>query len=497
MFKGIRTVTELGKCPEGQSAEQHIRAVRAAMEEHARRAMLILQEAEEAGRASNLLADEQRNFDRFSNESRLLENLLARLEWGESIDWSQVSHAGPDSEAQRRAEADFDDWAPTKWAGHDPLAGPRGYDRQARVGWERLTYRPDDTRTSWVRDLRSMVDGVSGEQAAARERLARNAREVASVEKRALTSYTPGAASELVPPAWALDLIATVSRPARITADQIQGAPLPPNAMTINVPRITSGTSVAAQASENTAVSDTNAGTDMISSSVHTLAGKQVLSFQIVDQSPVNVDQLIIQDLAAELAKQVDAFVLTSNATGKTGILSMPDAHVVSYTDTTPTPQELYAKIADGIQRVSTTRYLPPDKIIMHPRRWSWFLAALDNNGRPLVTPEANHPQNAMAAQGSVVAQGFAGTLQGLPVFLDSVIPTNSGTGTNEDTIIIMRSPDLLLWESGPRIVADRVSLAGQLSLQVVLWEYCAVQMRRYPQSVARVSGTGLATPAF
>lgn len=466
----IHTAEELRQRPDGWTFERHLQAVKQAAVDHSDALQSLLKRTENKGEWK---AEDRRTFDAHESECGSLRMLAKTLEMspeGQEVDLSKVVQTGIGSDEQR------------------------GYDNQGRHTGGGLTYRPDDTVTSWVKDLRAVADGGSP---AAQERLARNSREVASAEKRALTSYTAGAASELVPPTWALNLIATVARPARVTADQISNNVLPPNAMTINVPRILTGTSVAAQATENTTVSDTNVSTDMISSLVHTLAGKQTLSFQIVDQSPVNVDRLIIEDLAAELARQVDLFVLTSNATGKFGILNQSGTSVVAYTDGTPTPGELYAKIADGIQRVSTTRFLPPDKIVMHPRRWAWFLAALDSSGRPLVLPEANHPMNAVATQGGVVAQGAAGTLQGLPVYLDAVLPVNGGAGTNQDSILILRSSDLLLWESPTRIVADRISLAGQLSLQIVLWEYAAIQMGRYPTSTSLVQGTGLVTPTF
>lgn len=42
--------------------------------------------------------------------------------------------------------------------------------------------------------------------------------------------------------------------------------------------------------------------------------------------------------------------------------------------------------------------------------------------------------------------------MQGLPVFLDANIPTNAGTNTNEDKIIVGRfSDDLLFEEAGGR----------------------------------------------
>jgi hypothetical protein len=104
---------------------------------------------------------------------------------------------------------------------------------------------------------------------------------------------------------------------------------------------------------------------------------------------------------------------------------------------------------------------------------------------------------NSAAVQRGVIAQGAAGEMLGLPVFLDANISTTNGGGNNEDVVLMLNTNDLLLYESQLRLLPDRISLAGQLSLQLVLWEYVLIQFQRYPSSVAVVSGTGLAAPVF
>lgn len=257
---------------------------------------------------------------------------------------------------------------------------------------------------------------------------------------------------------------------------------------------------MAEQGAENTEVANTQAQTDSISAKLATLAGQQVLSHQLVDQSPAGVDQIVLADLAGELAKQIDRFALSNNEPGKVGLLATPGVNVVSYTATSPTPAGLYAKIADGIQQVSTNRFAPPDAIIMHPRRFAWLTAATDSTNRPLVVPTAQMPSNVMAAQGGVVAEGLVGSMQGLAVYVDPNVPTNltvGGSGDAEDVVIVARTADLHLWETPPRVIVDRVSLANQLSIRVVLFSYVAVQCGRYPKSISLIEGSGLNTPAF
>lgn len=140
---------------------------------------------------------------------------------------------------------------------------------------------------------------------------------------------------------------------------------------------------------------------------------------------------------------------------------------------------------------------MPPDKIFMHPRRWAWLTVSVDTAGRPLVVPVAQMPQNAIASMGDVISEGFVGTMQGLPVYVDPNIPTNLGAGTNEDRIIIARSSDVILFEGTPRAEAFRETYADQLSVLLRFYNYAALHSERYPKSLSVVSGTGLIAPTF
>ncbi|MDN5861563.1 MAG: phage major capsid protein, partial [Pseudonocardia sp.] len=329
----------------------------------------------------------------------------------------------------------------------------------------------------------------------ARDRRARNARPVAD-EHRAL-SGTDGAGGDYVPPAYLVDQWVRLARAGRVVADQVTHQPLPAGTDTINLPRMVTGTATAAQASQNTAIQQTDATTDTIAANVETIAGGQTLSLQLVEQSPVAVDDLVLGDLLADLAVKVDTFTINNNAAGKRGMINVTGVNSITYTDATPTVGELYAKIADAVQQIHTGRFLPPSKIFMHPRRWAWLLAALDTQTRPLVVPVAQMPQNAIAAMGGVAAEGLVGSLQGLPVFVDPNLPTNLGAGTNEDRIVVTRAEDVILYESLPRAEVFREVLAAQMSIFVRVYEYAAIHAGRYPKSISVISGTGLVAPTF
>lgn len=209
------------------------------------------------------------------------------------------------------------------------------------------------------------------------------------------------------------------------------------------------------------------------------------------------MDQVLLADLLADYAVRLDTFVITNNVANKRGLLNVSGLNSVAYTDGTPTVGELYSKGADAIQQIHTGRFLPPDKVFMHPRRWAWFTASLDTAGRPLVVPTANMPQNVLAAMGDVVSEGFVGTFQGLPVYVDPNIPINLGVSTNEDRIIIARTNDILLYEGVMRAEAFRETYGHQLSVLLRVFNYAAIHAERYPKALSVVSGTGLITPTF
>lgn len=349
---------------------------------------------------------------------------------------------------------------------------------------EPTTYRAEGER-SWFRDL--FAANTRGDREAL-DRLHRN-----NAEARALsTSDTAG--GDFVPPAYLTDQWIRFARAGRVSIDQLDKQPLPAGTDSLNYPAITTGTVAATQSSQNSGFNESDAVTATKTAAVHTLGGLQKLAVQLIDQSPVNLDGVILQDLAADTARAQDVWGLTSNATGKYGLLSTQSAIAVTYTDASPTVGELYSSIANAIQQVHTNRYAAPTRVLMHPRRWGWMLAALDSSDRPLIVPAANGRFNSAGTQEGVSSEGYVGDIQGIPVFVDANIPTNLGTGTDEDRIIVLKADDVVFAESAPRLEAFRETLANQGTVLFRAYVYSAM-VARYAKSVAVISGTGLVNP--
>ena len=364
-----------------------------------------------------------------------------------------------------------------------------------RVGSEPATYRKDGP-ASYFRDLVA-VNLNRGEMRSAMDRLVRNNAEV-SVESRAL-STTDGAGGDFVPPLWMINDYVELARTARPTADRVRNEVLPTGTDSVNIPKIATGTAVAEQATQNTAVQNTDATTSSITANVATIAGQQIIPVQLIEQSPLNMDSILLADLAADYATKVDLFVLNNNAVNKKGLLQEAGTNAVTFTSGSPTVALFYSQLANAVQLVTTGRFLPPDTIVMHPRRWAWLLAASDSSMRPLVTINPGQsPMNSIGtANGVAGANGVVGNIMGLDVVVDPMVPTNLGAGTNQDPVVVFRASDSILWEGAPHAEAFRETKADQLSVLLRFYRYAAFTPARYQKSVSVINGTGLVAPTF
>lgn len=359
---------------------------------------------------------------------------------------------------------------------------------------------------SYARDLiRTQMNlDVDGSSA---QRLARHASEVATDPEYRDLNREDGTGGYAVPPLWLMNMFTELARPGRALANLAANQSLPAGTDSINIPRVKTGTTVAVQtgspSNDNQAVSETDMTDDFINAPVRTLAGQQGLAIQLLDQSPINFDEVVFRDLVAEYAVQVDKQVISgTGANGQVlGIRNTAGIETVTSDAATgtaaPGPQvaDVYTALADAVQRVQTKRFMPPTAIVMHPRRWAWFLSSADTTGRPLVVPAANNPQNAVATVSGVSPEGVVGQMHGLPVVTDPNIPTNLGTGTNQDVMYVLRASDLLLYESGLRTRVLPEVRSETLTVLLQVYSYLAFTAARYPKSVVEVGGTNLVNP--
>jgi HK97 family phage major capsid protein len=357
---------------------------------------------------------------------------------------------------------------------------------QGYAGHESRVYSPNG-RASYFSDLINVSRGTADYQA--RQRLATYDQEFRDLNR------ADGTGGQFVPPTYLVDEFIGLPRPGRVTADLLTRRPLPPGTDVLNIPKIATGTATAIQPQDNDPVQETDATDATISAPVRTIAGQQDVAVQLLDQSPVNFDDIIAADLMASYNQQLGNQVLSGAGTSGTltGLRSVPSIESVTWTSATPTVLELQKRVADAVQRIATALYEPPNAIIMAPRRWAWLTMQVDSSNRPMIVPEAYGPTNAPGvAAGGITAEGRVGSFAGLPVFIDSQVPVN--VSTNQDLILVLNTKESILWESTPRVRVLPEVLSGTLTVRIQLYNYVALATRQ-AKSIAVISGTGLVTP--
>lgn len=335
----------------------------------------------------------------------------------------------------------------------------------------------------------------------AQARLARHNEMMLDTAYREFRDVGTAAFGALIPDQFLTSLYAPLARAGRPFANLCNRLTLPPSGMVFKIPRLTTGTAVASQATENTEAQETNLDETTLSVDVRTIAGQQDVSRQALERGEFS-DDLVFGDLVGAYVTELDNQVLNGAGTSGThlGVRQVTGINSVTYTDATPTVGEAYPKIADAVQQINTGRFLPPDLVVMHPRRWAWFMAAVDTQNRPLVVPAANMPMNAIGVGEADVYGQVVGQILGIPIITDANVATNLGAGTNEDIIIIVRRADMLLWELAggvPFQLRFEQTLGGALTVKLVVYSYSAFTGGRYPEAIGTVGGTGLVTPTF
>ena len=337
-------------------------------------------------------------------------------------------------------------------------------------------------------------------------------------ESRTAPNTTAGTGGELVPPLWAMNLTAPFLRPGRVFANRITGMPLPAGIDVINIPKITLGTLTGPQVANNAPVVSQDFTTTSVSGNVNTYAGQSDISLQLLEQSPLQIDSLIFDDLGRDLAQRLDiAIIAGTGANGQhTGILLVSNASSPSVTQASAITVSSatfdnsasggqYRSIVKGVNQIETLTFmaLPPTAIWAHPRRTNFWATAADSTNRPLFLPAKYGQYNAYGTnEGSPTPEGVAGELFGLPVVKDSNMPTTcvtgAATGGTGDAIVVLNEDVPILYEGTVRLRALPEILSGTLGVRYQAYQYSAFIPNRFPQAISILTGTtGLAAPTF
>ena len=424
-------------------------------------------EAVAAENRTDLTADETTKVDALVAESRSLDSKIENL----------------------KAQADADAKVAEVRAAVADVAMPKS--GGAKVTREERTY----TAQSGASFIKDAFNAQFKQDFSAQDRLARHMREEEVERRDGTTANFEG----LVVPQYLTDLAAPLARAGRPTADfATNKMPLAPSGMTLNISRMTTGTSTAIQQTQATDVSETDADDTLLTVNVRTIAGQQDLSRQAIERG-TGIDSFVIGDLIRSWHTTLNSQIINGAGTNGTikGIRAS-GGNAVTFTATTPTVALLYPKLADALQKVQSNVFTTPTHWIMHPRRLAFLLAGVDGSNRPLVVPSANGPMNAVATGAGTAQYGNSGySLLGLPIIADASVQTT--LSTDQDEIYLVDSREMHLWEQpgSPFSLRFEATNAGSLTVKSVVYGYAAFTAERYPLAASIISGTGLAAPSF
>ncbi|MFE1543614.1 phage major capsid protein [Streptomyces microflavus] len=370
------------------------------------------------------------------------------------------------------------------------------YDRVARVGAEERTYRPDQDRrgAGFQGDVMAAFLG----DYEARDRLSRHMAEERTERGNRLRetrAVGTGAFGGLVIPQYLTDMYAPQARTGRPFADACRPHTLPAQGMTVEISRVTTGTSVDNQSSENGSISETDMDDTVLSIPVRTAAGKQTASRQSIERG-AGVEDVILDDLFRAYASRVDTTMLNVASVGLTNV-----ATSVAYTDASPTTAELYPKVLEGLAGMEAAlldQASGDNLAVMHSRRWYWMQNAMGAS-YPLITQPGVVAQTLGANYAEAYGRGVRGILpNGTPVIVDNNIAINGGAGTNEDEIYLVDRQECHLWEDpdAPVYIRAEETKAETLGILLVVYGYYAFTFQRQPHA-RKIAGTGLITPTF
>ena len=152
----------------------------------------------------------------------------------------------------------------------------------------------------------------------------------------------------------------------------------------------------------------------------------------------------------------------------------------------------MYGQIAEAKAAVASGRFLQATHAFMTPNRWEWIEQSFDSNNRPLVVPQQNGPWNAVQTTDAPTAEGpTGGRMMSLNIEQDFNIPVLS----SNDTILVCRPDDFVLYESPVVARALPQTFGAQMSVLLQVYGYVAFTAARYPVSAQSITGSGLVTP--
>jgi HK97 family phage major capsid protein len=271
--------------------------------------------------------------------------------------------------------------------------------------------------------------------------------------------------------------IAARSRAA--VAQALGTSPIPEGTgMTVAIVKLSSGASVAIQATENTGVSNTDPVFGLEANAIGYAAGYVDVSRQLLDRAGAGtagrLDEVISTELGRAAGTVLDTQILngSGSAPETRGLLNTTGIQTTTYTSASPTVAGTASKVGDNYQTVAGAYGVGPTVLIVHPRRLAFLRSQTIANGE-------NQPERIFALYDQVVEAPAS--------------PTN--LNTNQDALLSVRSDAVHLFaESTVEAFTDAKSAQLEVRFRALVKVAVVVPLGA---AVGKVLGTGTTTPTF
>lgn len=344
------------------------------------------------------------------------------------------------------------------------------------------TYREDNQReVSFLQDAYRTQFNTGDYEA--RERISTHMKENRDIATTALGGF--------ILPKYALDAVAEYAAAGAPFANSLYREP-EPTTMSIIIPTVTTAASAAAQATQNSAVSETDIAITNVTVPTVTIAGQQDISRQSLELG-TGVENLIVRELVQQWHTNLDYEMINDTGASGTieGLLASDGIGTETYTDASPTVPEFLVALGGAFADVTTAIKKAPNQILMAPRRWEWLLAGVGSDGRPLVQVNQYNSVNEVGRGNP--GYGAVGTIRGVPVIVDANVPIALGGGTNEDRVTVQNTNEFYFAApEQPRVLKFEETGANTLTVKAVVYGYAAFSAERRPGALSVMSGTGL-----
>lgn len=240
----------------------------------------------------------------------------------------------------------------------------------------------------------------------------------------------------------------------RPAVDAISRGALPASGMSFTIPKLTTAPTIDSSSTEGEALGGTEMASSYITVDVKKAAGKQVISWELLDRSEPMFYDALVAELNKAYAKATDQAVQASWIANATQAATQA-----------ATIAGLKAYIAKEVPAAYAASGNFATNLVVSPAWWETIMAAEDTTNRPLFV--ASNPQN---NPGNVSGQSITGTVMGLNLYVD---PHATVTTLIDDSAFIVDPSSFTFYEAPKTFL--QVQTLGNGRLELGVYGYYAI----------------------